>query len=256
MFKQDLSFRTPLLNTAGSLGFAPNPRGPIRLDRLGAFITNPISRHARQPADNRGVQTFPGGFLLHSGLPNPGIRAALRRYSLMWAEAPLPVLVHLIPENQDEMRVMTQSLEALENMAGIELGLRDDVQPPEALGLIQAGLGELPLIACMPLSRAAELSPLLAKSGAAALSFAPPRGRLPGPGHGMMTGRLYGPALLPLALEAVAAAVQAGLPVIGSGGVYSPADAAAMMAAGAQAVALDAVLWRGWEYDQNVLPSR
>lgn len=253
MFKQDLTFRTPLLNAAGSLGFAPNPRGPLDLGQLGAFTTHPISRHARQPAENRGVQTFPGGFLLHTGLPNPGFRAVLKRYAVMWAEAPFPVLVHLIPESQDGMSEMAQGLESLENIAGIELGLRDDVLLAEAMGLIQAGLGELPLIACLPFTRAAELSPILAKSGAAALSLAPARGRLPGAGHGTITGRLYGPALFPLALEAVSAAANTGLPVIGSGGVYTLADVAAMRMAGAQAVALDAVLWRGWETPSNLL---
>ena len=49
--------------------------------------------------------------------------------------------------------------------------------------------------------------------------------------------------LLPQALQVVRAVARAGLPVFGAGGVFSPAGAAAMLAAGAAAVQLDAVLW-------------
>ena len=61
----------------------------------------------------------------------------------------------------------------------------------------------------------------------------------------MVHGRLYGPAALPSSLNAVVEACRSGLPVIGAGGVYRPADLEAMFAAGAAAVQLDAVLWRG-----------
>ena len=77
MFKQDLAFRTPLMNAAGALGFIPNRRAPFDLGCLGAFVTNPISLSPRQPAENRVILPFAGGFLLHTGLPNPGLRAAL-----------------------------------------------------------------------------------------------------------------------------------------------------------------------------------
>ena len=62
----------------------------------------------------------------------------------------------------------------------------------------------------------------------------------------LLSGRLYGPALLPQALAVVQAVAQAGLPVFGAGGVYSPADEAAMLGAGASAVQLDAVLWNNF----------
>ena len=45
--------------------------------------------------------------------------------------------------------------------------------------------------------------------------------------------------------SAVQDVAHSGVPVIGSGGVYTSKDAAAMQAAGAVAIQLDAVLWRG-----------
>ena len=77
MFKQDLTFRTPLMNAAGMLGFIPNPRAPLDLGWLGAFVTNPVSLSPRQPAENRVMLPFAGGFLLHTGLPNPGLRVVI-----------------------------------------------------------------------------------------------------------------------------------------------------------------------------------
>jgi dihydroorotate dehydrogenase (NAD+) catalytic subunit len=57
-------------------------------------------------------------------------------------------------------------------------------------------------------------------------------------------GRLYGPAIFPLAVRAVERLV--GLldcPLIASGGVYSRQDLATMLEMGASAVQLDGVLW-------------
>jgi dihydroorotate dehydrogenase len=270
MPKRDFELRLPRMNAAGTLGFAPNPRGPIDLDRLGAFITNPVSLRARTPAENRGLAPFPGGFLLHTGWPNPGLRAVLRRWPARWAEASLPVVLHLLAGSTGDLAGVAELLEDQENLAALELGLPPQVTQEEAARLVEAAAGELPVIACLPFERAASLAKALAGSRAAAFSLAPPRGALPAsralrqsrntPLDGtaplvgttpageveLLAGRLYGPALLPQALAAVQAVAQAGLPVFGAGGVYSPADEAAMLAAGASAVQLDAVLWRDY----------
>lgn len=248
MFKQDLNLRTPLMNAAGMLGFSPNRRGPVDLNHLGAFVTNPVSLARRKPAENRVMLPFTGGFLLHTGLPNPGLRAVIQRSAQRWSEASLPVLVHILVASPEEAARMVAHLEGLDNVAGIELGFEPRVTAEKALALVQAALGELPVIACLPAEHAGELAQALAGSGVSAFSLAAPRGSLPGSDGRLVSGRLYGPALLPRALAAVQEAAQAGLPIIGSGGVYSPHDAAAMQAAGAAAVQLDAVLWRGgWD---------
>ncbi|HEY3344724.1 MAG TPA: hypothetical protein VGJ97_07340, partial [Anaerolineaceae bacterium] len=93
-----LPLRSPILNAAGTLGFAPNPRGSVDLACLGAFVTNPISLKPRHPAAARCLLPFPGGFLLHSGFPNPGFRKAVDQYAGRWAKSPLPVIVHLMAD--------------------------------------------------------------------------------------------------------------------------------------------------------------
>jgi dihydroorotate dehydrogenase len=46
-------------------------------------------------------------------------------------------------------------------------------------------------------------------------------------------------------MAAVQTLTRRGIPVIGSSGIFTPAQAEAMLQAGAIAVQLDAVLWRG-----------
>jgi dihydroorotate dehydrogenase len=102
MSKQDLPFRTPYLNAAGTLGFAPNPRGGVDIARLGGFFTHPVSLAPRAPAERRAVVPFAGGVLLHTGLPNPGLNAVLARYAARWAASSLPVVVHLLANTPAE----------------------------------------------------------------------------------------------------------------------------------------------------------
>jgi dihydroorotate dehydrogenase len=127
----------------------------------------------------------------------------------------------------------------------VELGIPSEADAGTASAFTRAALGELPVIARLPLERAVELAVAVHAAGAAAVSLSPPRGALPLPGGGLLRGRLYGPALFPHALETVRILTAQGLPVVGAGGVYRLEDAAAMRAAGALAVQLDAVLWRG-----------
>jgi dihydroorotate dehydrogenase len=135
-------------------------------------------------------------------------------------------------------------------VAGIELGLPPEIEAGQAAVLIQAATGELPVIVRLPLERAVELAGALSKNDVqaaslAAISLGPPRGLLPTPDGSLARGRLYGPAVFPLALRAVKALSAFGVPVIGGGGVYRMEQAEAMMRAGAVAVQVDAVLWRG-----------
>src|SRR5512139_417108 len=101
MPKNDLTLATPLMNAAGSLGFAPDTRAGIDLARLGLFITNPISLKARVPAHGERFLSYPGGFLLHTGHPNPGFREVIKRNAAHWARSSLPVVVHLLAETPD-----------------------------------------------------------------------------------------------------------------------------------------------------------
>jgi dihydroorotate dehydrogenase (NAD+) catalytic subunit len=241
--KADLYFSSPWMNAAGSLGFALDRRQPFDLSWLGAFVTNPISLKARSPARDRLLLDFPGGFLLHTGWPNPGLSQAIRLYAARWARSPVPVIVHLLAGTPDELETMARRLETVEGVMGIEVGLPLECQAEMARALLAAAQGELPVIARLPFERSVQLAGNLSGSPIAALSLGPPRGALPGPQGGLVHGRLYGPALFPTALNLVNELAQMGVKVIAAGGVYGPGEAQAMLSAGALAVQFDAALW-------------
>ncbi len=113
------------------------------------------------------------------------------------------------------------------------------------LAIVQAALGELPVMLQLPLDSAQTQANVAVSSGVAALSLGPPRGALPGPEGTLVYGRLYGPALFPHTLAAVETLSALGLPLIAGCGIYSQADVQACLDAGAAAVQLDAVLWKG-----------
>jgi dihydroorotate dehydrogenase (NAD+) catalytic subunit len=241
--KRDLVLERPFVNAPGILGFAPDPHHVPALSGLGAFLTAPISARPRKPAANRSCLPFPGGFLLHTGLPNPGIRRAIQRFGRSWQEAPLPVVVHLLAEAPETVASMAQRLEGLENLTALALGLPPDCTPEDLEAFLQAAAGELPLAPCLLPDQVPALLPTLAAWQPAAVILAHPRGTLPGPSGDLVSGRLYGPALFPLTLHAAGKLAGAGLRVLAGAGVASRTQAEALLSAGLLGVSLGSVLW-------------
>jgi dihydroorotate dehydrogenase (NAD+) catalytic subunit len=243
--KRDLFISTPLMNAAGTLGFAPDPRGPLDLDRLGAFVTNPVSVTSRKPARGERYIPFPGGFLLHTGYPNPGLSSLIRKCAPRWERSPLPVVVHLLAQDPDGLAAMVERLEGVGAVMAVEVGLPPGSDPDLASQMAHAALGELPVILRLPFENSEELALAVVETGVSAISISPPRGTLVGVNERHISGRIYGAAIFPQALAAVQRLAGIGIPLIGSGGVYRSGDITAMLSAGAMAVQLDTVLWRG-----------
>jgi dihydroorotate dehydrogenase (NAD+) catalytic subunit len=241
--KRDLYFSKPLMNAAGSLGFAPDVRAGIDLASLGAFVTNPFSLRPRVPAAKPEIIQYPGGFLFHSGLPNPGFNAGLKKYSAKWSRSDLPIIVHLMADRPEETQKMVRSLETQENVMAVELGFAPLLANDIILLTLEMCLGELPLIFSLPVEQVLSLGPRLIEEGAQAISIATPRGALAVPNSPLITGRLYGPSLFPRTLETVYSATKLGLPIIGAGGVWTKENADAMISVGALAVQVDVALW-------------
>lgn len=239
-----LDLRTQWMNAAGSLGFAPNPRGDVSLQDFAAFVTNPISLRPRKAAQLPRLLKFPGGVSIHTGHPNPGLRAALKSFAASWARSFLPIIVHLLSAEPKQVRAAMPRLEELENVLAIELGLDIEIDLSEAKDLVHVAAGELPLIVQVSLDRALELSPALLEAGASAISLGPPRGSLPGPDGKLVSGRLYGPALFPQTLAALRQLVANDIPVIAAGGIATKADGEALLSTGALAVQMDIALWK------------
>jgi dihydroorotate dehydrogenase (NAD+) catalytic subunit len=249
--KRDLYFSKPLMNAAGSLGFAPDTRNGISLDLFGAFVTNPFSLRPRLPTSQPAVIEYLGGFLLHTGLPNPGLKSGIGKYAPKWNKSNLPIIIHLMADRPEETQNMVHMLEDVENVMAVELGFAPLLADDIILLTLEMCLGEIPLIFSLPVEQVLSLGPRLMQEGAQAISISAPRGALTSPllegeglgVRGIVTGRINGPSLFPQALDTVNNAVKLGIPIIGAGGVWTKENAEAMLSVGAMAVQVDAALW-------------
>ena len=242
--KRELQIEPIWTNVAGTLGFYGEASRLFDLSRLGALITNPISLTPRIPAHPPRILRFAGGFLLHTGHPNPGLSQVIRQYGRTWKELPCPVIAHLLGQDPRELAQMAERLEEVESITAIEVGLIES-DPESVLQLLTPAIrSEVPVIANFPLNSDLACLRTAAESGAVAISLGPGRGSLPAPDGQLVHGRLFGPALFPFAAEAVfklSSILE--IPILASGGIYNTQQAKAMLNAGAKAVQLDSVLW-------------
>lgn len=246
MYRQDLALTTPWINAAGTLGFTPPARWLLP-ETMGAFVTNPISLTARTPAADRALLPYPGGYLLHTGHPNPGFRRVVRGSSERWAQASVPVWMHLLGTTPGEVQELVRRVEGLEGVMAVEIGLPPTARGAEALAFVEAGFGELPLVISLSITLAGESwLKEMPGLGVSAISLSAPRGSLPSDTGRPVSGRLFGPGLLPQTLAAVQAVRRLGVQIIAGAGIFRRQDAQAALDAGAYAVQLDGVLWRGW----------
>jgi len=242
--KRDFLFEPACSNVTGTLGFSDEASHHMDLSCLGAFVTNPISLHPRAPAHHPRVLPFPGGFLLHTGHPNPGFFQILKQHERRWLELPCPVIVHLLGQNPHELTQMLVRLEEVEAIVAVEVGVETS-DPSEASNLTSVAMGsEIPAIIHLPMNCDKEILLATVKAGAGAIGLGPPRGTLPGLGGELVHGRLFGPALFPAALHAVSRIrLLVDIPIIASGGIFNHSHVDAFLKAGANGVQFDSVLW-------------
>jgi dihydroorotate dehydrogenase (NAD+) catalytic subunit len=242
--KHDLTIDPPWMNAAGFLGFSDEGRRLVDPSRLGAFVTHPVSLGPRSPAAGPRLVEFPGGFLLHTGLPGPGLSAVVRRHRRRWAALPCPVILHLLALGPEEVRRMADLAGGVDEIAGIELGL-GEAGAAEAAALVRAAQASArPILAHLSLAASRDIALAAASAGASALVLGPPRGVQRTTDGSLIRGRLYGPAILPLALRALEQFLGiGGCPVIAAGGIYTRQGLEAVFAAGAAAAQLDGILW-------------
>jgi dihydroorotate dehydrogenase (NAD+) catalytic subunit len=246
--KIGLTLANPIMLAAGCAGYGQAYHALLEQRHFGALVTNPITlrprRGSRQP---RLVETGTG-LILNVGEQNPGVKKVIRRYARLWPSLAIPVIAHLPAEAPDDLGRTARALAACEAVSAIELALPPDATPPEVsrwLKAIQAVcqlliLVKLPLMATPDVLEAA----VTALADALVIGTPPEAATLAGPGQ-IMSGTFYGPSLFHLVLARVRQVRGAtNLPLIAAGGVHSPAEVEVLLAAGAQAVQLDTLLWR------------
>lgn len=247
--KYSLAVGTPVLPAAGTLGFGDRYKRLLDLSKLGALITNPVTLVPWNPASGARVVPLDAGFLLHTGLPNPGLKKVIRQYQNTWSRLSIPVILHLVGTSAPDMLRACARLDEVEAIAAVELGLSDDCTVADALAIIDAARSlEKPLLVRLPFFECMQLALPAADAGADALVLtAAPRGTVRDTASGRLTsGRVYGPLVKPMILRLVGRLrrqIPADVPIIGCGGIHSPQDARDYIEAGAVAVQVDAATW-------------
>lgn len=253
-------FQNPILLAAGTAGYGLELDGVMDLDRVGGVVCKAVSLEPR--AGNRAprVAEFPGGMLNSVGLANPGLKRVRTRElpALAGRLQRARVLVNVVGFTIEEYAEVIAGLDHIDGIAAFELNLSC---PNTSAGGIEFGADSTCVRriveGCRRATRrglAVKLSPVLPDiagaalvardAGADAVSVVNTfpgllfEGRATRLGHGH--GGVSGPALLPMGVLAVTRVLHrtGGMPVIGTGGVRSAADARQYLRAGATLVGI------------------
>lgn len=256
--KIGLPLRSPLILAAGMIGYGDARPRALDLSACGAWVTAPIGPRppASPPEDNAPRRAeVPGGVVLALASHSPSVSRVLRRYAPTWPRLGLPVIAHLAatarpaPEEADHLAAIAQRLASVPGIAALELAPPIDAGIDAASALIAQirHTSDLPLLVALPLVPTIDQwAVACAEAGADALVVGqPPLAAAPTRQGTLVRGRLYGPAVAPLAWEALArvAALGLDLPIVGAGGVHQIDDILTYLHLGATAVQIDTVVW-------------
>jgi dihydroorotate dehydrogenase (NAD+) catalytic subunit len=255
-----LRLRSPLMVASGTFGYGFDV--PL-VDRsaLGAIVTKGTTRQAREGNPPTRIAETPSGMLNAIGLQNPGVDQVVLGYAPTWAGWDLPVIVNVAGDSIEEYVSVARRLDGVAGISGLELniscpnvadGLQFGVDPRLAAHLTAAvrAVTRLPLLVKLTpnVTDIGGVARAVEDAGADAVTAINTylgmaidvRRRRPILARG--SGGLSGPAIKPLALQAVwqvAAVVR--IPVIGIGGIMTATDALEFLLAGASAVQLGTV---------------
>ena len=262
-----LRLERPIVVASGPLGFGNEAGSAIDLREVGLFVVRGISLRPRFGGLMPRLVEVPGGMMHAVHRENPGADEVLDRHGASWRAFPCAVALSLVAPSVKELSQLIARVERRADDLGIVAfeidltapcdgldGARWESSADEALRLIDTARGATDRTLIVKVSPgASELRRLASESldaGADLLSVSgSPHGFLPdrarrGPALAAGIGELSGPLVRPAALAAIAEAVSgAGAPIIGGGGIGSPADALDAFAAGASAVSLGTALW-------------
>lgn len=251
----DLTLDTPVLVASGCGGTGRELAPFTDLTALGGFVTRSVTldpRAGRRPP--RTVET-PSGLLTDTGLPGPGLQGFLATELPWLAQRRVRTVVSIAGTNLGEWAELARRMGLSPGVSAVEVNLswpagsragRDSYQAGKILAAVRRdmprGVLVLAKLAADP-HTVVDVGRAVVDAGADAVVV----------GHGLpgmvldpdtltpSTGEaaaLVGPAVLPVTLRCVweVHAALPEVPVVGSGGVRTGADALSLIAAGARAV--------------------
>jgi dihydroorotate dehydrogenase (NAD+) catalytic subunit len=263
-----LRLANPIMTASGTSGYGPEHGALMDLTELGAFVTKAVSPEARKGNPPERVVETPGGMLNAIGLANVGLERFVAEQVPYLAEIGIPVIVNVVGHSVDDYLTVCKRLDAIECVRGLELNVScPNVADGLEFGTDPDRLKRLVSAVRQAMSRAkliVKLSPNVTdvtataaaaiEAGADVLSAI---NTISGmainvdtwkPMLANRTGGLSGPAIRPVAVCMVnrvytTVAREAGVPIIGMGGITDWRDAVEFLLAGATAVAVGTALF-------------
>ena len=258
----------PVMTASGTSGYGADYAEHADIGALGAFVTKAVSPEPRKGNPPERTVETPAGMLNAIGLANVGLDRFLAEKVPYLDGLGIPVIVNVVGHSVEDYQTVCRALDGVDCIAGLELnvscpnvadGLEFGTDPDRLAGLVRAVRTEVAraklIVKLSPnVTEIAELAAAAVEAGAEALSVINTlRGMVINvdtwkPVLANRTGGLSGPAIRPVAVQMVhrvytAVARDAGVPIIGMGGIASWRDAVEFLLAGAAAVAVGTALF-------------
>jgi dihydroorotate dehydrogenase (NAD+) catalytic subunit len=252
-----LHLKNPIIAASGTFGYGVEFSPLVNLSRLGAIVTKGLSIQPMDGAPAPRISESASGLVNAIGLQNIGVKAFVSDNLPELQRQGATVVANVFGQTIDDYVEVIRVLEDAEGLEAYELNISC---PNVERGGAEYGTDPLLTAAVVEAARKAARRPLWAKlspnvnaigliakaaetAGADALVIANTYPALCIDAHnrrsrlGSTTGGLSGPAIKPITMRLVYEAAKViHIPIIGLGGIESPADVAEYILAGASAV--------------------
>lgn len=246
--KLGLFLDSPVLLAGGSVGYGEALHRELEPARFGAVVVGPFTRRSSGGSPPPRLAATVGGFVRHTGLQNRGVAAAVKKFGRLWPRLGCPVIAQIADSSPADAAGTVRRLAAADGIEGFEL-----LCPPEisrsALGQLVALFpleSDLPLLVKLPLARAQGLAEVAVAAGASGVVVgSPPPGAAVRGDGGTVVGETFGPGVFPAMLAGLLALKALNLPgsLSACGGIHTARQAQDCLAAGADAIQLDSLVW-------------
>ncbi|MEN6576113.1 MAG: dihydroorotate dehydrogenase [Phycisphaerales bacterium] len=259
-----LRLKNPVFTASGTCGYGDELADFMDVNALGGFITKSITLRPRKGNRTPRIVETDAGMLNAIGLANVGLDRFLSEKLPAIAKMTVPVFVNVAGERIEEYVAVTERLAREQAIAGFELNIscpnvakggisfgRDPVQVAEITAAVRKAAGKKVLIVKLSpnVTDISTLARAAVEAGADALSLINTFTAMVidietrKPVLANRTGGLSGPAVKPIAVYLVSKVYsevtkQAGIPILGLGGIRTASDAIEFLIAGASAVAV------------------
>ena len=263
-----IRMRNPVMTASGTSGYGAEYGELVDLRHLGAFVTKAVSPEPRKGNPPERIVETPAGMLNAIGLANVGLERFVAEKVPYLHALGIPIIVNVVGHSVEDYVTVCRRLDALECIAGLELnvscpnvadGLEFGTDPQRLTRLVLAVRNEVGramlIVKLSPnVTEITETAAAAVEAGADALSLINTlRGMAVNvdswtPMLANRSGGLSGPAVKPVALYMVhrfyaQVAKEAGVPIIGMGGISNWRDAVEFLLVGATAVAVGTALF-------------